>query len=69
MLTFKNILIGPLMEVWKEGVWFKALPIPINAIIVKLIHKKEEKEILNWRPITLLNCAFKIFAKALALRL
>ncbi|MCO5576231.1 hypothetical protein L7F22_030040 [Adiantum nelumboides] len=68
--TFKECLIGPLVAVWREAISFEALPLPINEGIIKLIHKKEEKNIItNWRPITLLNCAYKIFAKALALRL
>ena len=68
--SFKECLIHPLLEVWKEAFRFKALPLPINEGIIKLIHKKEEKDIIsNWRPITLLNCAYKIYAKALALRL
>ncbi|MCO5572277.1 hypothetical protein L7F22_026030 [Adiantum nelumboides] len=68
--TFKECLIGPLVAVWREAISFEALPLPINEGIIKLIHKKEEKNIItNWRPITMLNCAYKIFAKALALRL
>ena len=35
-----------------------------------MIHKQVEKEnIKNWRPITMLNSAYKIYAKAIALRL
>ena len=45
--TFKDILLGPLMEVWKEVVHFEALPISINVGIVILICKKEENEILT----------------------
>ena len=68
--TFKECPIHPLLEVWREAIRFKALPLPINGGIIKLIHKKEEKDIIsNWSPITLLNCAYKVFAKALALRL
>ena len=38
--------------------------------LIKLIHKKEEKDIIsNWRSITLLNCAYKIYAKAVVLKL
>ena len=68
--SFKECLIHPLLEVWREAIKFKALLLPINEGIIKLIHKKEEKDIIsNWRPITLFNCAYKIYAKALALRL
>ena len=35
-----------------------------------MIYKKEDKNIIsNWRPITLINYAYKIFTKALALKL
>ena len=39
--------------------------------IIKLIPKKDTEPYLikNWRPITLLNCDYKIAAKALASRL
>ena len=58
--AFKDCLIHPLLEVWREAIRFKALLLPINEGIIKLIHKKEEKDIIsNWRPITLLNCAYK----------
>ena len=37
--------------------------------IIKLIPKKDtEPSLRNWRPITLLNCDYKIVAKALANR-
>lgn len=68
--TFKNTLIEPLLEIWKEAIVYEALPRTFNIGIIKLIHKKEDKYIIsNWRPITLLNCAYKVFAKVLALRL
>ena len=68
--TFKEILIQPLLEVWIEATHFQALPTFLNEGIIKLIHKQEEKEnIKNSRPITMLNCAYKIFSKAIALRL
>ena len=68
--TFKELLIQPLLDVWIEATHFQALPTFLNEGVIKLIHKQEEKEnIKNWRPITMLNCAYKIFAKAIALRL
>ena len=68
--TFREVLIQPLLKVWREALKFKALPISLNAGVIKLIHKRGPKELLsNWRPITMLNTGYKIFAKALALRL
>ena len=68
--SFKDILIQPLLDVWAEATKFQALPIFLNEGVIKLIHKHEAKEnIKNWRPITMLNSAYKIYAKAIALRL
>ena len=38
--TFKECLIQALVEVWREVIRFKALLLPINEGIIKLIHKK-----------------------------
>ena len=68
--TIKECLIHLLLKVWREAMIFEALPLPINEGIIKLIHKKEDKDVIsNLRPITLLNCTYKIYAKALAIRL
>ncbi|MCO5559221.1 hypothetical protein L7F22_012816 [Adiantum nelumboides] len=68
--AFSELLIEPLLEVWKESLQYGALPMTINEGLIKLVHKKGPKdEIGNWRPLTMLNCAYKIIAKALALRL
>ena len=57
--TFKDVLFQPLLDVWQEATKYNALSILLNEGIIKLIHKKEEKEnINNWTPITImLNCA------------
>lgn len=57
------------VEVWQEAISFGRLPSTINEGFIKLVHKKEEKEKLtnNPSPITMVKCAYKIFAKALAL--
>ncbi|MCO5580130.1 hypothetical protein L7F22_033997 [Adiantum nelumboides] len=48
----------------------KALPCSINAGVIKLIHKKGAKDdITNWRPLTMLNTAYKVYAKAIANRI
>ena len=68
--TFKDHIVKPLLKVWEEAVMYKALPFSLNTGVIKLIHKKGTKQQLsNWRPITMLNTAYKIFAKVLARRL
>ena len=38
--------------------------------MIRLVHKKDDKRLLkNWRPISLLNVAYKICSKAFSLRL
>lgn len=50
----------------KEG----HLPDGVTQGMIALLHKGGSRETLtNWRPITLLNTEYKIFAKALQLRL
>jgi hypothetical protein len=45
-------------------------PKGVNKGMITLLFKAREKENLgNWRPITLLNMAYKIFTKTLQLRL
>jgi hypothetical protein len=42
----------------------------MNSAIIKLIPKKGDlSKVKNWRPISLLNCSFKIIAKAVDNRL
>ena len=46
------------------------LPPGITQGIIVLLHKVDDRQALtNWRPITLLNLGYKIYAKALQLRL
>ena len=68
--AFQSLVTAPLLTVWEEAVGYRALPYTINTGIIKLIHKRGERDVLsNWRPITMLSTAYKIFAKALAFRL
>lgn len=68
--TFKETLVGPLLRVWEESLTHEALPFSINEGIIKLIHKKDQKDnISNWRLIMILSTTYKIFAKTLARRL
>lgn len=48
----------------------ESLPSGMNKGLVVLLPKDGDRELLsNWRPITLLNTSYKIFAKSLQLRL
>jgi hypothetical protein len=48
----------------------KKLPPGVNKGLISLLHKGGAKNKLsNWRPITLLNVTYKLFAKVLQLRL
>ncbi|MCO5559278.1 hypothetical protein L7F22_012874 [Adiantum nelumboides] len=68
--TFKELLAPFLLKVWEESLIHQALPCTINAGVIKLIHKKGAKdEITNWRPLTMLNTAYKVYAKAIANRI
>lgn len=41
---FKESLLAPLKLVWDEALHFKALPLSINIGVVKLIHKRGDKD-------------------------
>lgn len=42
----------------------------INSGVIKFIPKGEERtRVIHWRPLTMLNCSFKIIAKVFARRL
>jgi len=62
-----DILIDTLNYSHKNG----KLPISQRRGIIKLIPKKDAELnlIKNWRPLTLLNCDYKIATKALANRI
>lgn len=68
--TFSEVLVDPIIQVWREATRFGSLPTQVNQGLIKLIHKKGPKEeVGNWRPLTMLNSVYKIIAKALARRL
>jgi hypothetical protein len=53
-----------------EAVRSNRLPPGITSGLISLLHKGGERgKLTNWRPITLLNVAYKLYAKALQLRL
>ena len=54
------------MKMVNQALQAKQLPKQMTRGVITLIHKGGQKEDLgNWRPITLLNAAYKILAKAL----
>ena len=67
---FDDMLCPLLLKIWEETVHYGCLPISVNTGVIKLIHKRGDKNNLNnWRPITCLNSIYKIFALVLAKRI
>jgi hypothetical protein len=59
-----------LLQVYREVVIKKAFGYTVNKGFIKPAPKFGGPElIMNWRPTTLLNVSYKIFAKAFALRI
>ncbi len=63
----KDVLYNALKHAYEKG----ELHISARRGVITLIPKKDKdiNYIKNWRPLTLLNCDYKIIAKLLALRL
>jgi len=61
----------PLLEALNYGFEIGQLSISQKRGIIKLIPKKSEElyYITNWRPLTLLNCDYKVTTKMIANRL
>ncbi|MCO5603162.1 hypothetical protein L7F22_057309 [Adiantum nelumboides] len=56
-----------LLTCWQEALQLGSLPSSMNTGVIKLIHKKGVKgDLLNWRPVTCLTFAYKVFAITLA---
>ena len=72
LLNFTNFfwrdVSKPLLEPLNYGFEIGQLSISQKRGIIKLIPKKSEElyYIKNWRPLTLLNCDYKIATKAIA---
>ena len=69
--TFWNIIKNDFLEVTKNSLYTsKELTLSQTKSILILIYKNKEKKLLiNWRPISLLCCDYKILSKALANKL
>ena len=67
---FWNILGAEFTVMINESVREGRLPPGVTQGMIVLLHKGGDRQALtNWRPITLLNLGYKIYAKALQLRL
>ena len=69
-LTFWPLLKNDLLSVLQYAITSGNLPNSFHKAVITLIPKKgDPADIANWRPVSLLNNDYKIFAKALANRL
>ena len=70
-LCFWSIIEDPLMEMYRECIDKKEMSTTMKQGIISLIPKpnKDPLSIENWRPITLLNVDYKLFALVFARRL
>lgn len=68
---FSPILILPLTEVCSHVLQTGQLPPTWSQADIVVIPKKDKdaSDVKSYRPISLLNCDYKIFARVLALRL
>lgn len=68
---FKNKLIQPLLEMYHESLENGVLPPSLNVATITLLlkPKKSALQCNSYRPISLLNCDYKILCKLLAMRL
>lgn len=65
-----HLIREDLLEVLQEVAQSGTLPVSFREGVITLLYKKgDRKDLRNWRPITLLNTDYKLFAKVLALRL
>ncbi|XP_055011901.1 myotubularin-related protein 5-like [Boleophthalmus pectinirostris] len=69
--TFASKLAPLLLKVFRESLDNKVLPTTMTQATISLLLKKSKDPLLceSYRPISLLNCDYKILAKALAGRL
>ncbi|CAM2113290.1 unnamed protein product [Caretta caretta] len=68
--AFWDILGPDLVTVWAESLHSGVLPLSCRRAVLVLLPKKGDfRDLLNWRPVSLLSTDYKIVAKAISLRL
>ena len=68
--TFISVIGNDLVDVINDGFHRGELSITMRRGVIVLIWKGDDKRLLkNWRPISLLNCDYKIITKVLATRI
>jgi len=68
--SYWDIIKADYLRMITKAVEEVSMPPGITRGVISLLHKGGERcKLTNWRPITLLNVAYKIYAKALQLRL
>ncbi|CAM2096312.1 unnamed protein product [Caretta caretta] len=68
--AFWDILSPDLVTVWAESLQSGVLPLSCRRAVLAWLPKKGDlRDLLNWRPVSLLSTDYKIVAKAISLRL
>ena len=58
-----------LTDLFNNILEFKVVPPSFQNAIITLLYKKNDPRLKNWRPISLLNVDYKLFARVMARRL
>ncbi|CAM2118739.1 unnamed protein product [Caretta caretta] len=68
--VFWDILGPDLVTTWAKSLQSRVLPLSCRQAVLALLPKKGDlRDLLNWRPVSLLSTDYKIVAKAISLRL
>ena len=68
--AFCDLLCNPLLSALNECFWAGSLCASQREALLRLIYKKDDKRLAkNWRPISLLNCDYKLASKTITDRL
>jgi hypothetical protein len=67
---FWDLIKADYLKMVLEAFKRDSFPLEVTRVMITLLHKgQEHSRLTNWRPITLLNIAYKLYAKGLQLRL